>query len=356
MAVAASVLWFAGADRVVVPAGNCGAVGPIPARATSVVVDPRTATRALVTTGASASAGTVYRTTGGGACLVPSDDGLEPRPPFFRPTEPTSLAIDPSNPDRVYLGAVQGVFRSDDGGFAWAWRSIGIFFVLNEAGVAAVAIDPARPDVLYAGSWYGAFKSVNGGDSWFNVNAGLIIPPFVAPGVSAFAFDPRDTDILYAASLRLYRTTSGGLLWHLSSDGLPGGPIHEVVVDVVDPDVVYAGTENGVFRSSDAAGTWVPLALDGIAVYSLAQDERSAEFMIAGTDSGVFVTVDGGRTWNLVLGRPESGVVSNVAIAPSDSETLYAAAEGGLYASRDKGQTWSVFPLADSPTRLVSPR
>ena len=350
-ALAASALLLVDADRVVVvPGGGCGAGTLTPALATSVVVDPRAPDRALTV------AGIAFRTTGRGECLVASDDGLEPRPPFFRPTEPASLAIDLSNPETVYLGSVQGVFKSGDGGLSWDWRSAGIPFALGGAGVAVVTVDPSRPEVLYAGSWYGAFKSVNGADSWFGVNQGLVVPPFITAGVSAFAFDPRDTDVVYAASLGLFKTGSGGIVWQRSSDGLPAGRVWEVAVDAADPDIVYAGTDVGLYRSSDAAGIWVPLALDGIAVHSLSQDEDAPDFIVAGTDNGVFATENRGESWNLRLPRDLSGAVSSVAIAPSDSETLYAAAQGGLFVSRDRGRTWSVLPLAAPPTRLVPPR
>jgi photosystem II stability/assembly factor-like uncharacterized protein len=349
--VVSAALLLAAAERVVVPVEACDSDGFVPERATSVVVSPGAPDRVL-----SSVDRTVYRTTTDRDCLHPSDDGLAPRPPFFRPTEPVHLTVDPHNSEVVYLAAVQGVFRSADGGLSWSWRSLGVPFVLNEAGVETVAVDPARPEILYAGSWYGAFKSVNAGDSWFGVSAGLIVPPFIAPGVQAFAFDPRDTDVVYAASNGVYKTGSGGFFWSRASFGLPGGATQDVLVDAVDFDVVYAATADGVFRSTNGAERWEPLALRGTLVYSLEQDPHDPGVLLAGTELGVFMSRNGGRAWTLILGREASGYVLDTAIALSDRESFYAAAEKGLFATHDGGQTWTVLPLSRPTTTVVPPR
>ncbi len=67
-----------GAVRAVLP--TCGETAYI---ADSVVVDPRDANRATTTTTAGPYPITVYRATDRGDCLVPSDAGLHPVPPFF---------------------------------------------------------------------------------------------------------------------------------------------------------------------------------------------------------------------------------------------------------------------------------
>jgi photosystem II stability/assembly factor-like uncharacterized protein len=356
LVVALSSLLLAMPERVVVPIGACDPNGFVPVRATSVVVAPGEPSRVLSVHEKLDLPGSVYRTTTNTNCLEPSGEGLEPQFPFYRQTDPVRLAIDPSDPKVVYLASVQGVFKSTDGGLSWSSRSIGIPFVLNEAGVAVVAADPTHPDIVYAGSTYGVFKSVDAGGSWNGVNVGLIRPPSIAPGVSALAIDPRNTDVIYAASLGVYKSEGAGFLWSNRSVGLPPGRINDVVLDAVNANVVYASTPDGVFRSLNGAESWSPFALSGIAVHRLFQDAAEPAFLLASTESGLMESRNGGATFTLILPRSKSGAVRDAMAIPGDRQTLYAAAENGLYVTRNGGQTWEVLRLGSRTTRVVEPR
>ena len=57
----------------------------------------------------------------------------------------------------------------------------------------------------------------------------------------------------------LFKSLDGGLTWVASNSGLPDATVSHLVIDPIHPDVLYATTWLGVFRSTDGAATWSPL-------------------------------------------------------------------------------------------------
>jgi hypothetical protein len=310
--------------------------------AESVVVDPRDAERvfAVVDRG-------VFRTAPRGGCLVPSGNGAETEPPAHS-TEPFALSVDPQQPDTLYLGSSQGVFKSIDGARSWRQRTDGIPFTIGEADVGRVAVDPHRSNVLYVGG-LGVFKSVDGGDSWTFVQNGIPLGYF--PPAYGFAFDPRDTDVVYLATYRLFKTTNGGELWMPSDQNLPG-PVYAIAVDAADPDMVHAGTADGLFLSFDAGATWSRDDLAGRAVFGVLQHPASPSILYAVTDAGLFRRAGGGL-WTALPTPFPPGSIHEVSLAASDPQTLYAATGAGVFRSRDGGASWSIVGLDRRAPRRV---
>jgi photosystem II stability/assembly factor-like uncharacterized protein len=311
------------------PAGDRSA-----ALAYSVVVDPRDADRVL------AVADHMVLRSGASGCLAPSDDGLQLGPPSH-PTDPFVLSLDPQQPDTVYLGSSQGVFKSGDGGRSWVQRSSGLPFSIGEANVGKVAVDPARSDVLFVGG-LGIFKSLDGGNSWVGMGNGL--PAGVSPPSYAFGFDPRNTDVIYLATYDLFKSLDGAQLWKQSDQGLPA-PVYAVTVDLRDPDVVHSGTQDGVFVSHDAGMSWALEGLAGHRVLEVLQNPQSPALFLALTDSGLFRGTNGGVLWSRIATPFPGDSIHDVAFAPTDPSTLYAATDTGVYRSRDNGATWTLLGI-----------
>ena len=87
--------------------------------------------------------------------------------------EMTSIAIDPINPQIVYVGTRDaGVFKTTNGGVTWRPARQG----LSLYPVRSLKVDPQQPQILYVGTDFdGVWKSTDGGDSWFQTSAGLDI-------------------------------------------------------------------------------------------------------------------------------------------------------------------------------------
>jgi len=152
----------------------------------------------------------------------------------------------------------------------------------------------------------------------------------------------------------LYRLDGDSGRWDRLAGGLPD-PIEPRCVAVAPgaPNVVYAGTQAGVWRSDDAGDTWRALApLPGAAqrVWSLYLDPADAATIYAGTEgTTVYRSRDGGAHWTELTPPAPRGMVSmnfpcrviRLTADAADPRQLYAALEvGGLMRSRDGGDSW----------------
>jgi hypothetical protein len=112
--------------------------------------------------------------------------------------------------------------------------------------------DPFKSGTLYAivevkRGWR-VFKSTDHGATWAAASKGV---PSRA-SMSQLAPDPTSPGTLYAATtLGVYVTRNGGKLWTAMNEGLGNRPVFTVTVDPLQPDVLYAGREDGLFRFSD---------------------------------------------------------------------------------------------------------
>jgi photosystem II stability/assembly factor-like uncharacterized protein len=135
--------------------------------------------------------------------------------------------------------------------------------------------------------------------------------------------------------------------------GPPGGPLDAVVVDPVNPRVIYAGAEQGgVYKSVDGGQSW-NLASAGLAdptVNVLAIDPSNPSIVYAGTNGGLppggrgfWKSTDGALHWTPSnAGLPSSRAVRGIAIDPSNpARLLIALAAQGIYESLDHGASWT---------------
>ena len=175
----------------------------------------------------------------------------------------------------------------------------------------------------------------------------------------------------------VWKTTDYGRTWQPVFDKEPTGSIGDVAVAPSNPDVVYAGSGegiqrpdlsvgDGVYKSTDGGKTWVNTGLKkALQIGGLAIDpnDENKVFVAAlghpygpNTERGVYRTVDGGKTWDRVLYKDENTGAIQVTIDPSNSNVVYAdmwagrqgpwengAWDGpgsGLFKSTDGGTTW----------------
>jgi photosystem II stability/assembly factor-like uncharacterized protein len=155
-------------------------------------------------------------------------------------------------------------------------------------------------------------------------------------------------------------TRPGGLFrrigdgpWQRLAGGLPaGGEVRAIAVHPRDPQVVYAGTQHGPYRSRDGGDTWtaLPLPDPDRVVWSFLFDPRDPAVMYAGTaPAAVYRSADGGDTWRrlgafrapmrVTMSFPTR--VTRLAADPARPDEIYAALEvDGVVRSLDGGQTW----------------
>lgn len=154
--------------------------------------------------------------------------------------QPVCLPILFGGGQRLYVVHWGGFYRSDDSGKTW--RSAG---GLNGIYRTA-AVDPSQPDVVYVGSTHqGVLKSSNGGLAWRQANTGL-----TSPSVNDIAVDAARPETVYVATDGgVFVSQDAGEQWWPLSTGLGPNPVvYSIVVDLSDSAKVYAATPDGVFR------------------------------------------------------------------------------------------------------------
>ncbi len=267
----------------------------------------------------------------------------------------TALAFDPTSPNVVYAGAylsrngAYSLFKSVDGGKSWSRIDSG---PLTGQNVLVVTVDPqaprTAPKTIYAGTAAGLFKSTNGGRTWRQTG----YPPEI---VFVIEIDPADRRTLYAGGRNgLYHSTDGGANWLPARTGLPGtGEIRglEIVGQMVLAGVAAETRRGGVFASVNGGATWAlrSRGISGLRVSSVAVDSQVRGTLWVTAAGVLFKSTDRGLTWGRVrtdaVGNP---LVSQVAIDPRDSSTVYALlADGGLRRTRDGGASWEALATPD---------
>lgn len=190
----------------------------------------------------------VLRSTDGGSSWTPM---LSPDLTGLTYYEPTHVAVDPFDPERIYAAAyVQPtaggidfrVIRSVNGGATWDTP-----LALEEGIPIALALAPSAPMTMYLGViGLGAaeddvFKTSNGWDSWSDLDTGL-------PCVHSLAVDPVDSQRLYVGCLGdLWHSTNGGLDWALFAPGPPEPITSTNSTDVTGTGTILLGTNAGVW-------------------------------------------------------------------------------------------------------------
>ncbi len=249
------------------------------------------------------------------------------------------IAPSPSDASIVYVGIAQGgVYRSADGGATWTAASTG----LANLDALSLAVSPSDPQRVVAGSSAGGYLSVNGGSTW--------TPIVTLPGtsISDVVFDPASPQIAYAAGVEgtLAKSTDGGATWAAIGANAAAKKPLTLAIDPSHTATIYAGTlGDGIYKSTDGGGTWAAQnsGLTNLHVSALVVDPTATSTVYAGTiDGGAFKSTDGGATWSSF----SFGLVGTdvTALAADSFPTIYLGNRSGAYAIAGGGLIWT--PIA----------
>ncbi|MEX2263209.1 MAG: SBBP repeat-containing protein [Bryobacteraceae bacterium] len=116
-----------------------------------------------------------------------------------------------------------------------------------------------------------------------------------------------------------------------------------------NPQVVYAGGQGVVYRSTDGGESFTASQLGADAgVFSLATQSGFPERLIAATGQGLYRSSNGGVTWT--KSGQDLGFVSKVVFDPRNPDTVYAGNRQGVFKSTDAGGSWQPTGLVVTPT------
>jgi photosystem II stability/assembly factor-like uncharacterized protein len=222
--------------------------------------------------------------------------------------------------DAVLAGTTEGVFRSDDSGQTWRRSSEG----LTASHVRWLAHHPDGSGRVLAGTEPAAiFLSRDGGTTWaerpevteLRDEYGWYLPYSAEAGcVREFAFTFDGNRVYAAAEVGgLLHSSDGGETWQLAqgSSGEPHGQpkgfvhpdVHSVAAHPWSPDLVFAATGGGLFRSTDGGETWEHLYRCYCrAVWPDPAEARHLIFSPADAvdcNGRIEKTYDGGQTWEM---------------------------------------------------------
>jgi len=216
--------------------------------------------------------------------------------------------------------------------------------------LAPFILSPHNPNILYHGMQH-VFRSLDRGDTWERISPDLTTNDPATRGdiryqtLFTISESPIKYGLIYAGTDdgRLWVTKDGGKAWQEITAGLaPGKWMSRVVASAYDLGTVYL-TQNGkrdddftpyVWRSTDYGKTWTSLA-GGIPVGPvnvIREDPVNKDILYAGTDMGVYVTTDGGKTWMVLGGNLPTVYAHDLIIHPRDNVVVVATHGRGMWA------------------------
>lgn len=179
----------------------------------------------------------------------------------------------------VSLGIIYngGIFRSDDQGTSWQ---------VSRPGISVSSMVAREADIFAASNSGRVFHSADNGESWVVISDGL-------PNSWLHALLYNGTDVYVGtASQGVFRYLETFNYWEPFNEGLQT----KINALAAQGSSLFAGTENGLFRTANDSSSWARVneSLINVPVYTLAANETA---VFAGTREGVFVSADEGESW-----------------------------------------------------------
>lgn len=308
-----------------------------------------------------------------------------------------SMAWDPKQPGRVYLGNDGGVYRSENNGSVsteWSkakYEPYTQFYTMDVSYQDPSRISGGTQDNGSNRSWGASgWDNYYGGDGLANIinyndqnmvyacyqygncawseDGGETMTSFTRETVSnrrnwltPLVFDPNDPSIMYYGGNIVNRSTDGGKTWKAispslsnaeSHDSYPYGTITTIAAAKSDSNVLYAGTDDGkLWTTKDLGKSWIEIK-DGMLpkrwVTRVAIDNKD-ENVVYATFSGfrssdqsahIMRSKDGGESWEDISGNLPEVPVNDIVINPNNRHTLYAATDVGVFVTPNGGKKW----------------
>ena len=256
------------------------------------------------------------------------------------------FAADPGDSKHLYLGTASGwIYESRDGGGTWSRLSQ--IRDRNDLIIDHILTDARNPKRLVVGAWIvdhpdgGMYISDDGGKTWSDVSQ------MHGQSVRSLTRSDSNPDLMVAGTLQgVYRTTDNGLHWSQIS---PAGSteIHEVQSVAIDPkntQIIYAGTWHLPWKTVDGGAHWENIKtgiIEDSDVFSILIDPIQSQTVYLSACSGIYKSVDAGSLFKKAPGIPSAARRTRKLLQdPGHLSTVYAGTTQGLYRTLDSGQTW----------------
>ena len=241
-----------------------------------------------------------------------------------------SIAIDPANPNNMWVGSVSGgIWHSIDAGSSWAPVND---FMANLA-VSTIVIDPTNSNIMYAGTGEAFAAGLNAQEGeGFVSDDGL-------------------------RGIGVFKSTDGGVTWNqlpntnpasttvCAAGGIncPWSYVNRLAIST-GGSTILAATITGIQRSTDGGATWNPGAGVIGNILDIDFDPNNPQQAIASGGAASLFSTDAGQSWTFAVFTPAISGRVEVAYAPSSPNIVYASVDknkGEVYRSTDGGQNFA---------------
>jgi len=242
-----------------------------------------------------------YKTTDGGRTWANIKNGIIDDSDIF------AIDIDPRDADHVIASACSGIYETHNAGGSWK-KIQGI--PSQSRRTRAILQHPSLSGLVFAGTTEGFWRSTNGGESWMLTTSKQL-------EINSITVHPSNPQTVYIGTNNYGVMVShdGGKNFVPSNGGYSGRFAYSILPDREKPGRIYATTINTTtgggffFVSNDSGQTWQPSMrnMPNILIsYSILQDERDGNIIYLGTNHGVYRSTDRGASW-APMGAPKAG-------------------------------------------------
>ena len=241
-----------------------------------------------------------YKSTDGGQSWKIIKNGIIDDSDIF------AINIDPRNANHVIASACSGIYETRNAGDSWQ-KVQGI--PSQSRRTRAILQHPSVPGLVFAGTTEGFWRSAKGGEnnSWLVTTSRQL-------EINSIAVHPSNPNAVYIGTNNygVMVSTDGGKNFVPSNNGFSGRFVNAILPDRENMNRVYATTINTAtgggffFVSSDGGASWQPSMRNmppRLIGYSIFQDERDGNVIYLGTNLGVYRSADRGVSWAPVTAR-----------------------------------------------------
>ena len=257
-----------------------------------------------------------------------------------------SFVAVPGHPDHIFMGTTSSwVYESENRGATW--HRLAKLDDSDDLVLDHILVSPRNPAHMLIAGWYIGHK---GGGLWASKDSGHTwkeLEGLQGQSIRALAAAPTNPNLLVAGTLEgVFRSNDDGVTWkQISPEG--SKEIHEiesVAIDPADPNVIYAGTWHLPWKTSDGGRNWQSIKqglIDDSDVFSIIIDPTQPSVVYTSACSGIYKSENAGELYHKIQGIPSTARRTRVLKQdPVDHQAVYAGTTEGLYKTVDGGKTF----------------